>query len=104
MRHPVLTTPQADQDVREIALYIAQDRPAAGERFLDAFEHTCEVLATMPTLGSKFRTRSDEIGELRVTTIPRFRNFVVIHRLQDDRVEILRVVHGARDMDRLSVD
>jgi plasmid stabilization system protein ParE len=43
-------------DVAEIALHIAQDNPAAADRWLEPIDEKFRVLAQMPELGRK---RSD---------------------------------------------
>jgi toxin ParE1/3/4 len=39
------------------------------------------------------------MGEVRQWRIKNFQDYLVFYRVQDDRVEILRVLHGARDLE-----
>ena len=49
-------SPAAEQDLDEIADYIAHDRPRAVAGVLDALEAGCRLVATHPTVG---RQRND---------------------------------------------
>jgi len=90
---------QIETDVAEIYDYIDQDSNAAAERFLDAFEATIRRLADMPGIGRRWESDSPRLVDLRVTTIPGFRKYLVFYRPLPDAVEFLRVVHGARDVE-----
>lgn len=78
--------------------YIHRDSPDAAERFLDACEHTFELLARNPRAG---RLRP-ELGSKRLTvrSFPVHRNqaYLVIYRVARVGVVIIRVLHGARDL------
>lgn len=88
----------ADQDLDAQATYISisQDE-ITGERFLRAVDETFEVLARHPRFGRVIRTSSRLLPELRILRIKGFPNFLVCYRLTKRGVEVLRVVHGARD-------
>ena len=47
----ILKRPLAEADLDEIWLYIAQDNPAAADRFLDKIEERCRTLAQFPHMG-----------------------------------------------------
>jgi toxin ParE1/3/4 len=89
-------TPEADQDLIRIGTYIAKDNPTAALRWVDAIEAVCGLLATQPALGQRIRTK--RFGEVRRHVAG---NFLIYYRPTDDGVEILTVVHGARDQGKL---
>jgi toxin ParE1/3/4 len=95
MAHPNYT-PEALQDLVEIGTHIARDNPTAALRWVDAIEAVCELLATQPAIGHRVRTR--RFGEIRREPVG---NYLIYYRPIARGVEILRVVHGARDQDRL---
>lgn len=35
---------------------------------------------------------------MRVIPVGRFRNYLIFYRRKDDEIEVLRVLHGARDI------
>ena len=88
-------TPQAGLDLDQIIDYIARQSPRAAARLLDTFEKKCESLADFPDLG----TTCEEIAPtLRYFAVGRY---VVYYRPLGDHVEIIRVLHGARDISKL---
>jgi toxin ParE1/3/4 len=92
----VLRTEETLADLRQIASYIAQDSPAAASHWLEDMEHLFSMLATQPRIGKRMRTK-------RLGTVRQFSrgNYVVYFKPLADGVEILRILHGARDHRRL---
>jgi len=83
-------------DLEIAARYIYQDNPAAAELFLEAAYNTFEFLAQNPGLG---RARGDlGFPEVRSWRISGFRRYLVFYRELPDRIQIWRVLHGARDL------
>jgi toxin ParE1/3/4 len=81
-------------DLGEIRDYIARPNPAAAKRFVARLRVKCRLLAEQPHIG---RERHDIRPGLRSP----IQNYVVFYHLVDDTVEIVSVVHGARDVDAL---
>src|SRR4051812_29205837 len=88
----------ARDDVDEIARYIAQDKLDAALRFYDAAEAAFDLLASVAGAGPRVEPSIDLVPDLRFWPIKRYRNYLVLYRPLPDGVEILRVVHGARDL------
>jgi toxin ParE1/3/4 len=91
----ILRTPQSELDVLEIATYISRDSFAAAERLVDLFDARLKVIADNPGLGP-FRP---ELGT-DVQSFP-VGNYILFYRRIPDGIELLRVLHGARDIRRL---
>jgi toxin ParE1/3/4 len=70
-------------------------------RFLRAAEETFLDLAGMPGMG--VATSFGDLGDrnLRRWRIRGFENFLIFYRPLEDGVEVLRVLHGAREIERL---
>jgi len=83
-------------DVQDIVRYLRRRNPAAALRFIEAFKSTVDLLCGMPNLG---RIRAD-LGapETRSWRMSGFRNYLVFYELLPDRLRILRVLHGYRDL------
>ncbi len=92
-------SPQAEADVVAIACYIAENNRDAGERFVDAAYATFRFLTTQPELGRPRRFTSSALTGLRSWRVARFTRYLIFYRCRDGVVEILRVIHGARDLD-----
>jgi toxin ParE1/3/4 len=56
-----------------------------------------ELLAGMPQLGREVR-KTKITEKLRMRLSPAFRNYLIFYRELSDGVEIVRVLHGARDV------
>ena len=88
-----LVTEPAENDLDDILFYIAADNQAAAlslyERFLRGFEN----LAQMPNIG---RLRNDLADGLR--SFPEGGYLIFYRQIDADTIEIIRVLHGARDI------
>ena len=92
----VYFSPLAVSDLAEIRDYIAERNVDAAEQLLDAIEEACNRIGHHPQIG---RSRDDMIPGIRV--FPVKKNYAVFYRVLADAVEIVRVVHAARDFSRL---
>lgn len=100
----ITKTPQARRDLLELADYIARDSLDTAERFLDAAEAAFQLLASTPELGTLCEFRSPEAAGIRMWSIRGFENYVVFYRPIEDAVDIVRVIHGARDIQAIFSD
>ncbi|MCB1581339.1 MAG: type II toxin-antitoxin system RelE/ParE family toxin [Alphaproteobacteria bacterium] len=91
----VRRTRQADEDLIEIWVYIAQDNPLAADHWLDEIEDKFRLLSEQPRLGP---ARPDIAQGLRYFPVG---NYLILYREMTEGVEIVRVVHGARRLSRL---
>lgn len=88
-------TKQAEEDLIEIWLYIAEDNPTAANQQLDVLDAKSTLLAEHPRLGP---TRPDIAPNLRYFPVG---SYLLLYRILSNGVEIVRVVHGARRLDCL---
>jgi toxin ParE1/3/4 len=94
--------PQVIRDLIELATYIAQDNLDASDRFLAAAEKTFQELAKMPGMGKLCQFSDPNLADVRQQAIKGFINYLIFYRIIDTRnVDILRVIHGARDIESL---
>ena len=89
-------TPQAVDDLFEIWSYIARDSLQAANRVESAVYNACTLLAEGPIRG---RTR-EEITQLplRFWTVQAFPNYIIVYDPQSDPLQIIRILHGSRDV------
>ena len=57
-----------------------------------------------PDAGALCRFRADELHGTRRVPVPEFPKHLIFYRLQENEILILRVVHGARDLESLFSD
>lgn len=83
-------TSQAEEDLIDIWLYIAQENPAAADNLLDTFEEEGQLLAENPELG---QARPDIAEDFRYLPVGRY---LMLYRVMRGGIELVRVVHGMR--------
>ncbi len=101
MTHEVTKSPQARRDLIQIADNIALDNLGASLRFLDAAEAACEFLARTPEAGTVCQFRAPEAAGMRVWSIKGFRKYLIFYRPVPGGVNVIRVLHGAQDIETL---
>lgn len=85
--------PAAKRDLTEIEDHIAADNPEVARRIMLEMQATMQMLTNLPKLGHR---RSD-IHD------PRYRfysvySWLIVYNPSTDPLQILRVVHGRRDL------
>ena len=95
----VVIDPNAEAELDSFAARMAEENLEAALRFYDEFDSLCQRLAEVPRLGTARTFASAR--DVRMTVLRHFTNVLVYYRVVDveQRVEILRVIHGARDQD-----
>ncbi|MBF0135340.1 MAG: type II toxin-antitoxin system RelE/ParE family toxin [Magnetococcus sp. DMHC-1] len=88
-------TKASENDLLSIWQYVAEDNPEAADRLVMTFESKCILLADNPRLG---RSRSDIAPGLRYFPVG---DYVIFYRETHDGVQVVRILHGARNMDVL---
>ena len=101
MPSQIQKTPQAAADLIDIASYIAEDNLDAAERFLDAAEEAFALLASMPSMGRAVNFQSPAAQGIRVWRVRGFERYLIFYRAVEHGIEIVRVLHAARDIERL---
>ncbi len=89
-------------DLQAAARFIRRDNPTAARAFLVAAYDSFEFLARNPGAG---RTR-DDLGfpEVRSWRVAGFRRYLIFYREVPGRIQIWRVLHGARDLHQSLTD
>ena len=69
-------------------------------RFLEAAEETMRKLVTQPRVAGLWESDDPALRDVRVWPIRGFKNHLIFYRVQRGRVEIVRVLHAAQDIER----
>ena len=85
-------------DLQEIARYLGKHSPTAAETTLEELVSRFELLGKQPSLGAP---RNDLLEGLRHTVV---RKYVIYYRSFDKGIEVLRVIHGSRDVDAIEFE
>jgi toxin ParE1/3/4 len=88
----IAKSPQYERDVTEIWDHIGQQNPDAADRVVAAIENTIELLSDFPHLG----TPCPHLAPGLRRTL--WREYLIYYRLHGDVIEIVRALHGRRNI------
>jgi len=89
-------TPAAEGDLLKILEYLEGDNPSAILRVVDALDEAMQLLADNPGIGHMRTDLTD--ADVRFWSVFKY---LVIYRPETKPLEIVRVLHGRRDVKRL---
>ena len=89
-------TEHAENDLVEIGTFIAKDSLVNAARFIAAIEEHCRILATYPLIG---RTRDELLPGTRSIA---YGHYTILYCILENTVQVLRVIHSARDIKRMT--
>ncbi len=87
------------QDLIAHATYISLDNLDAGDRFLYAAEATFQRIAEMPEIGRLSGFMNPTLAQVRQYPVKGFNKYIIFYQIQPDTVEIIRVLHGAQNLE-----
>lgn len=91
MAREIIWSPLALDDLRGIASYISRDSKVYAEAVVHRIMEATDSLAVFPYIGRKVPELKD--GQLRELIV---QNYRLIYRVEQERISIAAVIHGAR--------
>jgi len=89
----------AQKDLVQIFRYYAREGGLSlARRFSTQANNTFKRLADMPNMGVVYNPAHAHLGELRFFPISGFEKHLVFYRAAEGGIEIIRVLHSARDV------
>jgi toxin ParE1/3/4 len=88
----VQRSPQAEADLESILGDLNLKDPAVADRYAAAFDEKGQALARFPEIG---RRRPEIAANVLSTLVP---PYVLFYRIDGETVQILRILHGKRDL------
>jgi toxin ParE1/3/4 len=92
----VVITAEAEADLEQIAAYVAEQSPRSALTLVRELRDRCESLLDTPR-GYPLVPRYEHLGIRRRP----FGRFLIFYRVGDDTIEVIHVLHGARDYEAL---
>ena len=92
----VTVTEAAEGDLQRIGDWIAEESPDRAVAFIRTLRARCEEFADTPR-GYPLVPRYERTGIRRRP----YRDYLIFYRVSRDSIEILPILHGARDYERL---
>ncbi len=84
----------AEEDLTEIASYIALENPKAANKIVNKIEEDLLLLSENPQLGRM--PREEEIRKLGYRYLI-VRNYIIFYTVENKTIYIHRILHGARN-------
>ena len=81
--------------------YQAQSGKSLADSWERAITSAILKIVKSPSSGTLCSFRSSQLRDVRRTAIAGFRKHLIFYRFSEGEITILRVVHGARDLERL---
>lgn len=97
----IIVLPRAEADISEIAFFIADDSLEAAMRFIDQARDAIEFLSKFPDAGSDHLFSSESLKGTKSWPIRGFDKWLVFYQMRSDELLVIRVLHGARDLNNL---
>ena len=86
-------TEPAIQDLRDLRDHISADSDYHAAYFIGSIITRAERLTTFPTMGRVVpEAQNENVREIL------YRSYRIIYRILGERVEVLAIIHGARDL------
>jgi plasmid stabilization system protein ParE len=86
----------AEADLEAIGDWIAQDSPQRALSFVQELRERCATLAELPR-AFPLVPRYEHLGIRRRV----YRSYLIFYRIEEQTVQIVRVLHGARDYETI---
>ena len=80
--------------------YLHEQNPQVAIRFLAAIDRTINGLLEQPMKGRLRRFKGGALRNIRSWRVDEFENYLIFYRATKERLEILRIKHGAMDFPR----
>ncbi|PJG50256.1 plasmid stabilization protein [Bradyrhizobium forestalis] len=92
----VVITAEAEADLEDIASYVAAQSPRSALTLIRGLREKCHTLADAPR-GYPLVPRYEQKGIRRHP----FGNYLIFYRVGRDAIEVIHILHGARDYEPL---
>ncbi len=94
----ILKRPQAERDIEECFVYIAEDDLDKGVFFLVAVEDSLEQLVKFPLLGKTTEFQNKQFQDMRMWHVKGFESYLIFYVVIEETIEVIRVLYASRDI------
>jgi toxin ParE1/3/4 len=101
MTKSIVITPKASADVDEHFAYLAAENLQVALLFFDSVRQTFAQIARMPGIGSSYPVENPRFQGLRKWSVKGFKQYLIFYLEHDESIEIVRVIHAKRDLERI---
>lgn len=102
MIQSVSQRPRARLDLLEQFLYFGEEESIElAMRYFAAVDETCALLVKQPRIGGSYDSGIPELAGLRRIPVKEFENYLIFCLPHSGDIDVIRVIHGARDIENL---
>ena len=91
----IVRSEQAQRDLEGILAYLDSQSADAADHFAIKFQQACELHAKHPEIGASATEYAAKLRHMIVW------NYAIFYRPIADGIELIRIIHGARDIPKL---
>jgi toxin ParE1/3/4 len=104
-RRKVILRPLADLDLEQHFAFLAVEADIdTAKRFLSGVRQSCKTLQQNPEMGSPRTFSHSRLSGMRMWSVRGFRRHLIFYRLTPEALEVVRILHGARDVESLLLE
>ncbi len=96
--------PQAERDIEECFVYIAENNLDTAVYFLVAVEDSLDQLAEFPLVGKQRNFIDKQFQNIRMWHVKGYPDYLIFYQVNNNRIEIIRLIHGSRDINMMFSD
>jgi toxin ParE1/3/4 len=101
----IILRPAVAEDLqRQVEYMDEQSNHEVSDRYLQSVLDVLDGIAQMPGTGVPRGSLNSRLSNLRMRSVPGFANHLIFYHAVDGAVEIIRILHGAQDVDRIIGD
>jgi toxin ParE1/3/4 len=101
----VVLRPSVADDLEKQVKYLDENaNREVADRYVAAIESACDQLADMPGMGAPRGYLNSRLQGLRMWPVPGFTRYLIFYRFTGEVVEVIRVLHGSQDIERILGD
>ena len=93
--------PAASDDIDEIVDYLLGESVPAAQGFVKDLQKCFDLLTENPKIGVQREYRSAALSGMRMSPLKKFSTYLVFYLSDDQTIDIVRVLHGRRDIEQL---
>ena len=93
--------PAAALDIDEIVDYLASENILVSQSFVSDLQRCFDLLAENPKIGVQRQYRFKALSGMRMFPLKKYSSYLVFYLADDLSIDIVRVLHGHRDIEKL---
>jgi toxin ParE1/3/4 len=99
--HTIIISLPARADINRNYDYLSQINPDSALNFFDSTRQSFAEIARDPEIGRIYLVNNPHLKDLRKWQVRDFRKYLIFYRVWETSIEILRVLQGNQDIDRI---